>query len=113
MYVRSETKPSSIDAVVAIEGKFKYRPDLDAVPAAEVTMVYLNSQTKTTYGTCPFTTFSPKTIEALLEFLKCAEQDFGEVVFEGGIVTPFGPLAAPAGGAESGNGLPKGLGEER
>jgi len=113
MYVRSETKSGVADAVVAIEGKFKFRPDVDVVPAMEVTMVYLNSGTKTTYGTCPFTTFSPKTIEAMLEFMKCAEQDFGEVVFEGGIVTPFGPLATPPGGAESGNGLPKGLGEEK
>lgn len=112
MYVRSETKPGAFDAVLALEGKFKFRPDLDVVPAIEVTMVYLNSVTKTTYGTCPFTTFSPKTIEAMFEFLKCAEQDFGDVVFEGGVLTPFGPLATP-GVAESGKGLPKGLGEEK
>lgn len=112
MYVRSETKSGVFNAIAAIEGKFKFRPDLDVVPAIEVIMVYLNSETKTTYGTCPFTTFSPKTMEALLEFLKCAEQDFGEVIFEGGVLTPFGPLATP-GIAESGNGLPKGLGEEK
>lgn len=113
MYVRNGDKPGAFDAVVAIEGSFKFRPDLDAVPTAEVLLVYLNSKTKTTYGTCPFKTFSPKTIEALLEFLKCAEQDFGDIVFEGGVLTPFGPIASPARGAESGNGLPKGLGEEK
>jgi hypothetical protein len=113
MYTRDGSKPGAFDAVLAVEGSFKYRPDLDSVPTAEVLMVYLNSTTKTTYGSCPFKTFSPKTIEALLEFLKCAEQDFGDVVFEGGILTPFGPLAPPVSGAESANGLPKGLGEER
>jgi hypothetical protein len=111
MYVRGEARPPVFDAIVGVEGKFKYRPDLDVAPSAEVLMVYLNSSTKLTYGSCPFTQFSPRTVEALLEFLKCAEKDFGDVVFEGGVITPFGPIAM-ASGAESGSGLPKGLGEE-
>jgi len=113
MYVRGETKPPVFDAIIAVEGKFTYRPDLDVAPAVELLMVYLNSSTKTTYGSCPFKHFSPRTLEALLEFLKCAETDFGDVIFEGGVLTPFGPLAGMPGGAESGNGLPKGLGEEK
>jgi hypothetical protein len=60
----------------------------------------------------PVRVFSPRTLEALLEFLRCAEQDFGDVVFGDGVMTPFGPLATP-GLAESNRGLPKGLGEER
>jgi hypothetical protein len=111
MYVRIDGDNTVIDSVVAVEGKFKYRPDMDSVPSVEVTMVYANSATKTTYGTCPISTFSPRTLEALLEFLRCAEQDFGEVVFKGGILNPFGPIASQE-GAESNEGLPKGLGEE-
>lgn len=113
MYTRNGDKEGAFDAVLAVEGSFKFRPDLDSAPTAEVLMVYLNSKTKTTYGSCPFKTFSPKTTEALLAFLKCAEQDFGDVVFEGGVLTPFGPLASPVGGAESDKGLPRGLGEGR
>lgn len=113
MYVRTETSQSIDDAIMAVEGKFTFRPDLDVAPVVEVLMARLNSTTKTTYGSCPFKNFSPKTLEALLEFIRCAEQDFGEVVFEGGILTPFGPLAQPRGGAESNKGLPKGLGEEK
>ena len=112
MYVRNGNQGGAFDAVLAVEGTFKYRPDLDALPTVELVMVYLNSVTKTTYGSCPFKTFTPKTMEALREFLKCAEQDFGDVVFEGGVLTPFGPMEPSVRGAESGDGLPKGLGEE-
>lgn len=113
MYIRDGSHPTAFDAVLAVEGHFKYRPDLDVVPTVEILMVYLNSTTKTTFGSCPFTTFSPKTVEALLEFLKCAEKDFGDVVFEGGVQSPFGPVVTTVKGAESNNGLPKGLGEEK
>jgi hypothetical protein len=113
MYVRGEAKPPVFDAIVGVEGKFKYRPDLDVAPTVEVLMVYLNTATKTTYGSCPFDKFSPRTLEALMEFMRCAERDFGDVVFDGGILTPFGPVVTPSDGAESGAGLPKGLGEER
>lgn len=112
MYVRKEGKPSIFDAVVAVEGKFSFLPSIDKAPNIEVVLCYLNSQTKTTYGTCPFSTPSPKTTEAFLNFLKCIEEDFGEVVFEGGVVTPFGPMSSEASGrAESDKGLPVGLGE--
>jgi len=112
MYVRSEGRNSAFDGVMAVEGKFTFRPDVDKVPNIEVLLCYLNSATHTTYGTCPFTTPSPKTIEAFLEFLKCIEQDFGEVVFEGGVLTPFGPATSlTSSRAESGEGLPSGLGE--
>lgn len=113
MYVRNEPRPTAFDAVMAAEGKFVYRQDLDAVPTVEVTMVYLNSETKETYGPCPVHKFSPRTMEALREFIRCAEQDFGEHVFMGGELTPFGPLATPMATAESGEGLPQGLGEKR
>jgi len=112
VYVRQEGKSSVFDAVAAVEGKFSFRPSVDKSPNVEVLLCYLNSKTHTTYGTCPFTTPSPKTTEAFLHFLKCVEQDFGEVVFEGGVLTPFGPVSSDASGkAESGRGLPPGLGE--
>lgn len=112
MYVRNEGKTSVFDAVQTVEGKFTFLPHVDKVPNIEVVLCYLNSKTKTTYGTCPFKSPSPKTIEAFLEFLKCVEQDFGEVVFEGGVISPFGPVSSEASGrAESGKGLPSGLGE--
>jgi hypothetical protein len=100
MYVREQGRDSVFDAILAVEGKFHYRPEVDAVPVVEVVLAYANSVTKTTYGSCPFRTFSPKTQEALMHFLECAEQDFGEIVFEGGILTPFGPISASQ-GAES------------
>jgi hypothetical protein len=112
MYVKSGAASVAFDAVAGLEGRFAFRPDLDTVPTVEVSMVLLNSTTKTTYGSCPVRVFSPRTLEALLEFLRCAEQDFGDVVFGDGVMTPFGPLATP-GLAESNRGLPKGLGEER
>lgn len=112
MYLRDGQKSGAFDALVGVEGKFRFRPELDSVPAIEVLMVYLNSTTKTTYGSCPFKSFSPRTLEVFLEFLKLAEQDFGDIVFEGGVVSPFGPMVG-SGGAESNNGLPKGLGEEK
>lgn len=111
MYVKTPGDDLSFDAIIAVEGQFKFRPDLDAVPVVEVLMAYANSTTKTTYGTCPFKSFSPRTTEALIEFLRCAEQDFGDIVFKGGIVAPFGPLASTA-NAESEKALPRGLGEE-
>jgi hypothetical protein len=110
MYVRGEGKGVAFDAVVAVEGQFKFRPSIDKVPTIEVLLCHTNSRTGTTYGTCPFTTLSPKTLEAFLNFLKCVEQDYGEVLFEGGVITPFGPAPA-TGKAESGKGLPTGLGE--
>jgi hypothetical protein len=111
MFTRDGSDPSVFDAVVAVEGKFTFRPDLDVAPTVEVTMVYLNSSTKTTYGSCPFKCFTPRTLEALRHFLECAEQDFGEVIFKQGMLTPFGPVVLGQ-GAESRDGLPKGLGEE-
>lgn len=113
MYVRSEPRPTAFDAVMAVEGQFKYRPDLDAAPTVEVTMVYLNSETMETFGPCPVKKFSPRTMEALMEFLRCAEHDFGDRVFMGGETTPYGPLATPSARAESEEGLPRGLGEKR
>jgi len=111
MYLRNGEKAPAFDALVAVEGHFKFRPNLDVVPTIEVLVAYMNSKTGTTYGTCPVSVFSPRTLEAFIEFLRCAEQDFGDIVFEGGIVTPFGPVVS-GGNAETEKGLPRGLGEE-
>ena len=112
MYVRDGANSSAFDGIAALDGKFKFNPSVDEAPVVEVTMVYVNSKTRTTYGSCPFSTFSPKTREAFRAFLESAEQDFGEVVFEGGVVSPFGHSASASGKAESNEGLPKGLGQE-
>jgi hypothetical protein len=110
MYVKSGAEQLAFDAVVGVEGHFKFRPNLDAVPTVEVLMVFINSTTKTTYGSCPVQTLTPRTLESLITFLRNAEEDFGNAVFGGGVLTPFGPLMA-ASGAETDKGLPKGLGE--
>jgi len=101
-----------MDAVVAVGGQFKMRPGLDAVPTVEVTMVHLSSITKTTFGSCPVQLFRSDTIEALMEFIRLAERDFGEAAFVTGVGTPFDRPISPAANssAESPSGLPKGLG---
>jgi len=110
MYVRTDSDHTAIDSIEAVEGSFEYRPGMRSVPLVEVTMMYANSATKVTYGTCPVNSFSLKTLEALLEFIRCAEQDFGEAVFRGGTLGASGSIASQE-GAESNEGLPKGLGE--
>lgn len=109
MFVRD--KPPVFDGVMVMEGKFTFYQHVGQQPAIEAKLAYVNSSTGTTYGACDFSSPSPKTLEAFREFVKCLEEDFGQVVFEGGIVTPFGPAASTS-RAESDKGLPKGLGEE-
>lgn len=114
MYRHTDGIPA-FDAVMAVEGKFTFRPQLDTEPNIEMLMIYLNAGTGSTYGSCPVKSaiFSPKTIEALRAFLESAEEDFGQVVFGGGVISPFGPVQNPRTQAESGQGpqLPPGLGE--
>ena len=114
MYQHTEGTPA-FDAVMAVEGKFIFRPQLDKEPNIEMLMVYFDTKTGNTWGTCPVkaTMFSPKTLEALRAFLESAEEDFGQVVFGGGVIAPFGPVQNPRAQAESGEGpkLPPGLGE--
>lgn len=111
MYVSA--KPTTvIDSVTAREGKFVVSPDTDS-PEVEVVMVYSNQQTRMTFGTCPVKSprFSDKTIEALKAFLRSAEEDFGTLILEGGLVAESEGTPA-LGMAESARGLkPRGLGE--
>ena len=108
MYVRDKTPV--FDGVMVMEGKFVFLQHVGQEPAIEAKMAYVNSSTGTTYGACDFSEPSPKTLEAFREFAKCLEEDFGQVVFEGGVVTPFGPMSSTT-RAESDKGLPPGLGE--
>jgi hypothetical protein len=117
---RSSGGPPAFDSIVAMEGKFTFRPDHDEVPNIELLMVYYSSTTRRTYGTCEAkaTFFSPKTIEAFRAFLDSAEEDFGTVVFGGGVIEPD-PYLPNLNQAETSQGLPmnlpsripKGLGE--
>lgn len=105
MYVKSGDR-CEIDAVAAIEGKF-VRLGLDLEPEAEVTLVYLNSDSKISYGRCPYKITNSRTLEALRKLLELVEEDFGKVIFEGGAPLPFGPVSVKA---ETNTGLPKKLG---
>jgi len=109
MFVRDQ--PPVFDGVMLLEGKFTFYQHVGQSPSIEAKMAYVNSGTGTTYGSCEFSAPSPRTLEAFREFVKCLEEDFGQIVFEGGVVTPFGPISQVS-RAESGQGLPKGLGEE-
>ena len=103
-------KPPVFDGVMVLEGKFQFLQHVGQEPAVEVKMAYVNSSTSTTYGACDFSSPSPKTLEKFRQFVDSIEEDFGQVVFEGGIITPFGPTS-PTSRAESDERLPPGLGE--
>ena len=122
MYRKAGGQPA-FDALVAMEGKFTFRPDVDEEPNVELVMVYLNSSNGHTFGTCPVgpRLLSRETMEAFRHFLNSAEKDFVDVVFGGqGTAGDYHP-ASSRGKAESGEGLPndvpvvlpKGLGEGR
>jgi hypothetical protein len=105
------------DAVMVVEGSFHFHPALDKQPNIDLLMVYVNSETGTTYGSSPArpNVFSPKTLEAFRAFLESAEEDWGQVVFGSGAIAPFGQVQNPRSAAESPDGLaaglPKGLGQ--
>lgn len=105
MFVKSGDR-CEIDAVAVIEGRFA-RLGLDLEPEAEVTLVYVNSESKVTYGRCPYKITNPRTLEALRKLLEYVEEDFGKILFEGGAPHPFGMVSVKA---ESNIGLPKKLG---
>lgn len=111
MYVRNNAPPGTLNAAVATQGNFAFNPNLDKAPTVTVQMTYLNSTSRVTFGNCPYSNFSAKTYELFLSFLKSAEEDFGKVVFEEGAQTAF-PFIANPNAAESGRGLPKGLGDK-
>lgn len=103
-------KPPVFDGIMVLNGEFSFMQHLGQDPQVSLKMAYVRDSTKTTYGYCDFATLSPKTLEAFREFVRSAEEDFGQLIFEGGVVTPFG-VSATTSKAESGQGLPKGLGE--
>jgi len=103
-------KAPVFDGVMVLEGKFTFLQHAGQEPAIEVKLAYVDSTTGTTYGACDFSSPSPKTLEAFRQFIYSLEEDFGQVVFDGGVITPFGPVS-PLSQAESDKGLPPGLGE--
>jgi hypothetical protein len=110
MFTRKSEDPPVIDSVVAVEGKFKFHPGIQEVPEIEVTMMYANSVTKASYGTCPAKMFSPKTMDALRTFLESAEEDFGMIAFLGGTSESYGAFSLGYNQAESPKGIQKSLG---
>lgn len=111
MFVTSGRKEGTMDAVAVVGGQFDFRPGLDVVPTIKLLATYLNSATKTTFGTCQVSAnFSAKTLELMMQFIQSAEEDFGKLVFEDGVLTGFS-LTPVNQGIETGDGLPKGLGE--
>ena len=109
MYVRG-TDHCNIDAVWSAEVEVK-RNAPAAPPEVKVVMVFSNSKTGDTMGTCPLyhnpaagiaDNISKETLELLERFLESAEKDLGKLVFESG-TTVTGGLAS--GGAESDEGL--------
>jgi hypothetical protein len=114
MFTRSEgDAPPVIDAVVGVEGKFQFHPGVDVAHNIELTMMYCNSKTKVSFGTVSLgpNNWSKETLSKFQEFMTSAEKDFGEVLFKGGVSTPYGPSTrAGVGKAETGEGIPKTLG---
>ena len=104
MYVQ-ESGVNRIDGIICCDGEFTWHRFLEATPRIKLTMVYMNRESGTTFGTCPMNTISlsPETLEAFSKFLDCAERDFGQVVFGSGeIVNPDNPFSQ---GAETDGGL--------
>ena len=75
-------------------------------------MMYSNKETGTSFGTCPVKTFrlSEKTKQAFQAFIDSAEVDFGSLILEGGFIAEVEGQVSSMGMAETGAGLPRGLG---
>jgi hypothetical protein len=77
------TRSLGINSVSCVKGEFS-KPALhgQGEPMVTLTMVYCNSETFQTFGTCPASNavFSQQTMDALREFLQLAENDFAKVV---------------------------------
>lgn len=65
----------ALDAVRCFEGRFSWHP---MVKTAELTMVYTNSKSGETYGSCLMreSLMRQETRDALEKFLSLAEEDF-------------------------------------
>jgi hypothetical protein len=114
---KSPDRVVAYDAVMAAEGSFRFNPMLHKEPEIDILMVNVNSETGVTYGSSPAraNVYSPKTLEAFRAFLESAEEDWGQVLFGRGEISPFGQTQSPKNVAESTEGLsaglPKGLGQ--
>lgn len=77
MYAWGESK--GINAVRCAQGKFS-TPE-GGPPSVELTMVYMNSKTGSTFGSCVISEefLSLDALEALNEFLRLAARDYGQV----------------------------------
>ena len=111
MFTKDPATEGMLDAVVAVEGSFRFRPGIDAGPELNGKFAFANSKTKVTYATGDVMPqmFSPKTTEALLNLMRSMEEDYGKIVFEGGTPSPFGETSL-GGDAETEKGLKRGLG---
>lgn len=102
---------SSFDSVLCV-GAAVTKPPTGETPDVQLTMVYVNRATGTTFGTCPAQThlLSQPTIDLLNAFLDSAERDFGQLVFGEGTTAGVSGETRSGGLAEAGDGQPRGLG---
>jgi hypothetical protein len=85
MYV-TDGSNININMLYVGEGTFKWnQASGQPLPEIELVMGLGNSQSSETYGSCKVGSplLSKDTVEKFMDFLKSAEEDFGEVVFRG------------------------------
>jgi hypothetical protein len=112
MFTSDHPTGMMIDSLCAVEGSFKIDPQ-SGIPTVSVKMLYTNSKIRDMYGLCTTTNevYSPKTIQALKDFIKSAEDDMGALVFNGALNSQPDTAATGAGSGEGlPTGIPKGLG---
>lgn len=103
----TSARPTSvIDSVGVAEGTFKISKGVP-LPEIELLMVYSNRANGSTFGTCPVKTLrlSEKTILAFRAFVESAEEDFGNLILEGGFIAEAEGRIPSMGMAESDAGL--------
>jgi hypothetical protein len=85
MYI-TDSSNISINLIFLGEGSFKWNQvSGQPLPEVELVMGIGNEQTRETYGSCKVTSslLSQETVEKFMEFVKSAEEDYGEVLFRG------------------------------
>jgi hypothetical protein len=115
MFVQNGGVTPKFDAVIVLEGEFKFASIADTDPHLRLTAAYVDSKTGETHGKVLATTIiSPKTLESFRAFLQSAEEDICNFELGGGSYSIFGEVQSPRNQAESNQGpqLPPGLGQE-